>query len=196
MQCSSDVSTIVTKVKQRLPSKSRLHEVFYVSQRTLRNAFRNPALIGVQIIMSIFLGILFSLIYMNTDRSMDTGLKNRLGAIFFIASNQVFGSLSALDVFIKERNLFQHENASGYYHVSTYFLSKLICDIIPLRTIPSVLFSVIAYFTIGFQQTVTKYFIFFSGILTTTLCASSLCFAISASVEVFGKNFHYFLNIL
>ncbi|CAM4863354.1 unnamed protein product [Rotaria socialis] len=179
-------SSIVMRLKDRLPDKSRLHEIFYVSQRTLRNAFRNPGLIGVQTIMSVFLGILIGLIYMNTDRSMDTGLKNRIGAIFFIATNQVFSSLSALDIFIRERQLFQHENASGYYHVSTYFISKLICDIIPLRTIPSVLFSVIAYFSIGFQQTAAKYFIFFFGILATTLCSSSLCFVVSASVEVFG----------
>ncbi|CAF3391299.1 unnamed protein product [Rotaria sp. Silwood1] len=179
-------SPVVTIDTPQLPKKSRLQEIFYVSQRTFRNAFRNPALVGMQTAMSIFLGVLIGLIYMNTDRSLDSGLKNRIGAIFFIVTNQVFGSLSALDVFIKERNLFQHENASGYYHVSTYFISKLICDIIPLRTIPSVLFSVIAYFMIGFQQTFTKYFIFFFGILTTTLCSSSLCFVISASVQVFG----------
>ncbi|CAF2953683.1 unnamed protein product [Rotaria sp. Silwood2] len=186
MNILSNSSPIVTIDTLRLPKKSRQHEIFYVSQRTFRNAFRNPALVGMQTAMSIFLGVLIGLIYMNTDRSLDSGLKNRIGAIFFIVTNQVFGSLSALDVFIKERSLFQHENASGYYHVSTYFISKLICDIIPLRTIPSVLFSVIAYFMIGFQQTVTKYFIFFFGILTTTFCSSSLCFVISASVQVFG----------
>lgn len=173
-------------IKQDIRKKSRLSEIFYVSQRTLRNAFRNPALIGMQTGVSIFLGVLIGLIYLNTNDSMDVGLKNRIGAIFFITTNQVFGSLSALDLFIKERPLFQHENVSGYYHVSTYFMSKLLCDVIPLRLIPSILFSVIAYFMIGFQKTVEKYFIFLLGIYSTTICASSLCFFISASVRVFG----------
>jgi ATP-binding cassette subfamily G (WHITE) protein 2 len=136
--------------------------------------------------ISIFLGVLIGLIYLKTDDSRDIGLKNRLGAIFFITTNQVFGSLSALDLFIKERPLFQHENVSGYYHVSTYFMSKLLCDVIPLRLIPSILFSIISYFMIGFQRTIEKYLIFLLGIYSTTICASSFCFFISASVRVFG----------
>ncbi len=186
---SSSANTLRTATMDtpKLPKKSRLSEILYVSQRTLRNAFRNPALIGMQTGVSIFLGVLIGLIYINTDRSIDVGLKNRLGAIFFIVTNQVFGSLSALDLFIKERALFQHENVSGYYHVSTYFIAKLLCDVVPLRTIPSILFSVIAYFMLGFQRTVVKYFIFFFGIFSTTICASSLCFLVSASVRVFGK---------
>ncbi|UJR11225.1 hypothetical protein I4U23_015408 [Adineta vaga] len=170
----------------KLPKKSRLSETFYVAQRTLRNAFRNPALIGMQTGVSIFLGILIGLIYIRMDHSIDTGVKNRLGAIFFIVTNQVFGSLSALDLFIKERPLFQHENVSGYYHVSTYFIAKILCDIIPLRTIPSILFSSIAYFMIGFQRTAAKFFIFFFGIYITSLCASSFCFFVSASVRVYA----------
>jgi ATP-binding cassette subfamily G (WHITE) protein 2 len=193
---SSKGSLVVTPNTREVRKKSRLFEILYVSQRTFRNAFRNPALVGMQTGVSIFLGVLIGLIYINTDNSMDIGVKNRLGAIFFIVTNQVFGSLSALDLFIKERPLFQHENVSGYYHVSTYFMSKILCDIIPLRTIPSILFSVIAYFMIGFQRTVVKYFIFFFGIFCTTICASSLCFFVSASVRVFGKKLISFKLIL
>jgi ATP-binding cassette subfamily G (WHITE) protein 2 len=186
---SSSPSTFSTMISSMVEvrKKSRLHEIFYVSQRTFRNAFRNPALVGMQTGVSIFLGILIGIIYINTDRSDKIGVPNRLGAAFFIVTNQVFGSLSALDLFIKERPLFQHENVSGYYHVSTYFMSKLLCDVIPLRTIPSILFSVIAYFMIGFQRTVAKYFIFLFAIFSTAICASSLCFLVSASVQVFGN---------
>ena len=186
----------ITENQLRTPSNSkpigkisRLKEIYYVSQRTLRNAFRNPALVGMQIGVSVFLGVLIGLIYLNTDRTIDKGVKNRLGAMFFIATNQVFSSLSALDLFIKERPLFQHENISGYYHVSTYFMAKLICDILPLRTIPAILFSVSAYFMIGFQRAVIKYFIFLLGIFCTTISAASLCFFVSASVRVFGKTY-------
>jgi ATP-binding cassette subfamily G (WHITE) protein 2 len=109
-----------------------------------------------------------------------------MGAIFFIITNQVMANLSAIELFLKERVLFIHQNASGYYHVSTYFIAKLVCDLIPLRIIPSILFSTIVYFMIGFQRTVEKFFIFYLGILCTTLCGASVCFLFSASVEVFG----------
>ena len=42
-----------------------------------------------------------------------------------------------------------HENASGFYRVSVYFIAKLVCDIIPLRFIPLVFFATIAYFMLG-----------------------------------------------
>ena len=74
------------------------------------------------------------------------------------------------------------------------FFAKLLCDILPLRTIPSILFSVSAYFMIGFQKVVEKYFIFLLGIFSTTLTASSLCFFVSASVRVYGKSSFFILN--
>jgi ATP-binding cassette subfamily G (WHITE) protein 2 len=133
------------------------------------------------------LAILVGLIYLNINDTIDTGVKNRSGAIFFIVTNQVFSNLSALDLFIKERILFVHENVSGYYHVLTFFLSKIICDIIPLRTIPAIVFSIIVYFMMGFQRSVEKFFIFFFGVWITSICSSSLCFFVSATVQNFGN---------
>ncbi len=162
-------------------------EMFYVSQRTLRNSFRNSSVLIVHTIVPVLLALLIGFLYMNTDRTLSKGIKNRLGAIFFIVTNQVFLNLSGLELFIKERQLFVHENASGYYGTSTYFISKLICDIIPMRFIPSVLFSMIVYYLIGFQRTATKFLIFLLDIFTTSVCTSSVIFFISASVPDFGE---------
>jgi ATP-binding cassette subfamily G (WHITE) protein 2 len=79
--------------KIRLVTKSRLNDLFYLSQRTFRNSFRNPALAILQTIISIFLAILVGLIYLNINDTIDTGVKNRSGAIFFIVTNQVFSNL-------------------------------------------------------------------------------------------------------
>ena len=167
--------------------KSHKMELFYVSQRTLRTTFRNPAILVMQIAVPMFLAILIGILFWKIQLPYDSGTRNRLGVIFFIVANQVFGNLSALEIFIKERVLFTHEIASGYYRVSTYFLSKLFCDLLPMRIIPSILFSVIVYFMIGFQVSAAKFFVFFLGIFATVICASSLCFFISASVRVFGR---------
>ncbi|CAF1062043.1 unnamed protein product [Adineta ricciae] len=167
-------------------STSRFGEMLYVSQRTLRTAFRNPTLVIMQTVVTVLFATLVGLIYLQIDRSEDTGVKNRMGAIFFIVTNQVMANLSAIELFLKERVLFIHENASGYYHVSTYFFAKLLCDMIPLRLIPSMIFSIIVYFMIGFQQTLAKFFIFYLAIFTTTTCGAAFCFLLSASVEVFG----------
>jgi ATP-binding cassette subfamily G (WHITE) protein 2 len=159
----------------------------YVSQRAFRNSFRNGTLMIMQTIVPICLAILAGCLYMNTDHTLDNGVKNRLGAIFFIVSNEVFLNLSALELFMKERVLFAHENASGYYRVSTYFISKLLCDIVLLRLFPSIVFSLISYFMIQFQRTIQKFFIYQLAIFSTAVCSASVCFFVSASVESIGE---------
>ena len=44
---------------------------------------------------------------------------------------------------------FRHENSSGYYRVSAYFLAKIICDVLPLRVLPTIVFAAISYWMIG-----------------------------------------------
>jgi len=183
----NDLSKENKAEKIRFVTKSRLNDLFYLSQRTFRNSFRNPTLFISQISISIVMAILIGLIYLNIDRTTDAGVKNRNGAIFFIVTNEIYESLSALDLFIKERILFVHERVSGYYYVLTYFLSKITCDILSVRTIPTIIFSIIVYFMMGFQRSAEKFFIFCFGLWLTSICASSLCFSISATVKNSGN---------
>jgi len=182
-----NLSTNSKYQNRTLSSKSILFEMWFVFQRSVRNSFRNRTLIIMQTIVPICLAILVGCLYMNTDKTIDNGVKNRFGAIFFIVSNQVFINLSALELFMKERLLFAHENASGYYRVSTYFVSKLICDILLLRLIPSIAFSFLSYFLIQFQQQIDKFFIYQLAIFSTAVCSASVCFFVSASVKTIGK---------
>lgn len=63
--------------------------------------------------------------------------------------NQIFGTMTSLELFIAERKIFVHENANGFYRVSVYFLSKVTCDIIPLRLLPVIVFSCVCYWMVG-----------------------------------------------
>ena len=63
--------------------------------------------------------------------------------------NQAFSNMSSIELFIKERKIFMHESSNGFYRVSVYFLSKIFCDIIPVRLIPVAVFSAVAYWMIG-----------------------------------------------
>ena len=42
-----------------------------------------------------------------------------------------------------------HENASGYYRVTVFFLAQVLSDLIPKRIIPVCFYAVIVYFMIG-----------------------------------------------
>ncbi|CAF1666801.1 unnamed protein product [Adineta ricciae] len=168
------------------PDRSLLSDFFYVSQRTLRNAIRNYALLTWQIAVAIILGVLTGLLYYQLPRTTDTGVQNRLGCIFFIVVNQIFSTATALEPFIKERALFIHENVSGYYSITTLFFAKLVCDLLPMRVIPSVVFSLISYYMVGLQKTVAKFLVFLLTIFMANVFGSAICFFTAASMSVFA----------
>ncbi|CAF1019704.1 unnamed protein product [Rotaria magnacalcarata] len=173
--------------EQGAPARTFMMEIFYVSQRTLKNAIRNPALFLSQIVVAIVLGLLVGLVFNNMENSVDPGVQNRLGAIFFIIVSQIFSTVTALEPFLKERALFIHENVSGYYRITTFFIAKLLCDVLPMRIIPSIIFSLIAYFMTGLQQSGGQFFVFLLTIFMASVFGSATCFFISAIIDMFGK---------
>ncbi|CAF2120683.1 unnamed protein product [Rotaria magnacalcarata] len=87
-------------------------EIFYLSQRTLRNSLRNPALALSQISVSIILGAMIGLLFYDLKNTTDSGVQNRLCAIFVISLNQIFINVTAIDALLKERALFIHVSFS------------------------------------------------------------------------------------
>ncbi|CAF1226273.1 unnamed protein product [Rotaria sordida] len=60
-------------------------EIFYLSQRTLRNTVRNPALALSQTLVSIVIGLLAGLLFYNLKRTIEPGVQNRLAVALIIA---------------------------------------------------------------------------------------------------------------
>ncbi|CAF4157474.1 unnamed protein product, partial [Adineta steineri] len=176
----------ISRVEKGAPGRSFGMEIYYVSQRTLRNAIRDPALFLSQVVVSIVLGLLVGLVFYDMDNTIDPGIQNRLGAIFFIIVSQIFSTVTALEPFLKERALFIHEHNSGYYRIPTFFFAKLLCDVLPMRIIPSIVFSLIAYFMSGLQRSAGQFFVFLVTIFMSSVFGSAMCFFISACIKTFA----------
>ncbi len=101
------------RMRQSSVVRSPTTEFFYVSQRTLRNAIRNPALFLSQLLVAVIMGLLVGLVFYDMELTTDPGVQNRLGAIFFIVVSQIFSTMTAIEPLIKERVLFIH--VSVYY---------------------------------------------------------------------------------
>ncbi|XP_060793656.1 broad substrate specificity ATP-binding cassette transporter ABCG2 isoform X2 [Neoarius graeffei] len=164
-------------------STSFCHQFKWVLKRTFRNLMLNPQTSIAQIGVTVFLALVVGAIFFNVS-SNKSGIQNRMGALFFITTNQCFGSLSSAELFITERKLFLHEYVSGYYRVSVYFLCKLLSDILTLRTFPAIIFSVVAYWLIGFKGAVGPFFFFMLTVAMTAYTATSMVMAISADQNV------------
>lgn len=98
--------------QQGIAARSMGVEIYYVAQRTLRNAVRSPEVFLAQIMMSLVMGLLVGLVFFNLQNTVTPGIQNRLGTLFFIIMNQVFGTLSALEPLLRERVLFIHVSRS------------------------------------------------------------------------------------
>ncbi|RXN08401.1 ATP-binding cassette sub-family G member 2-like protein [Labeo rohita] len=89
----------------------------------------------------------------------------------------------------------RHEYISGYYRVSVYFLSKILSEVLFLRTIPVIIFSCVIYWMIGLKSTPAAFFIFLFSIILVTHTATSMTLAISADQRVVAIAC-IFLNII
>ncbi|KTG41286.1 hypothetical protein cypCar_00032697 [Cyprinus carpio] len=149
-------------------STSFFHQFNWVLKRTFRNLMLNPQTSFAQIGVMIFLALVVGAIFFGVEEN-SSGIQNRCASFI---TNQCFSSISSVELFITERKLFVHEYISGYYRVSVYFLSKILSDVLTLRTIPAVIFSCVAYWMIGLKASAEAFFIFmfsivliFSGLL-------------------------------
>ncbi|XP_051773651.1 broad substrate specificity ATP-binding cassette transporter ABCG2c isoform X2 [Ctenopharyngodon idella] len=185
-QISDGLDPEVTKGDRVSYATPFYYQLLLVSGRTVRNILRNPQTSYAQLFLNIFFGILVGLIYYQIPHTLPEALQNRTGAFFFLVINMVFGNLSAVELFISERVLFIHENSSGFYRTSVYFLSKVFADLIPNRILPVFIFSAIPYFMMGLKPDVEAFFLYCLTMSMVSLSAVSLAFLVSASVGSFA----------
>ncbi|XP_058236567.1 broad substrate specificity ATP-binding cassette transporter ABCG2b [Hemibagrus wyckioides] len=181
-------SDYITTSKRSTPSYVTpfFHQLNMLSRRTALNLLRNPQTSYAQMALNILFGVMVGLIYFQMPHTLPEGLQNRTGAFFFLIINMVFANLSAVELFINERALFVHENSSGYYRTSVYFLSKVFVDLIPNRLIPIFVFSAISYYMMGLKPAFVAFLCFALTMSLVSLAAVSLAFLASASVSSFA----------
>lgn len=173
----------IVSSKVRGYQKPWIHYQFYIlSRRTWRNLHRNPQLMlahyAIAIVLAVFLGFLF---YGLTDDLK--GFQNRLGFFFFLLALFGFSTLTSLTVFAPERLLFLRERSKGYYHPISYYLSKVVFDIVPLRIIAPTLTGCIVYPMTGLLPTWPEFFKFILFIVLFNLAAALILLCIGICVR-------------
>uniref|UniRef100_H2YBJ5 ABC transporter domain-containing protein n=1 Tax=Ciona savignyi TaxID=51511 RepID=H2YBJ5_CIOSA len=157
-----------------------------LSKRAFQNVIRNPLASVGTLVLNLIVGVVFGLLYYQVDDSPDTGTQNRFGVLFFITTNLLFGSISAIEIFVKEKEIFVHEYVSGYYRVISYFLAKLVADLIPMRTISPIIFCSVTYWMVGLKADPASFFTFVLLVLLTGYAAVSIALFFSASFNSFA----------
>lgn len=151
-----------------------LRQFVIISQRTWRNLYRNPMLMLTHYAIAILLAVLSGFLFYGLTDDIK-GFQNRLGLFFFVLALFGFSTLSSLTVFATERSVFIRERANGYYAPITYFASKVLFDIIPLRIIPPVIMGSIIYPMTGLVADFPHFFKFILILVLFNLAATAIC---------------------
>ncbi|XP_074084233.1 broad substrate specificity ATP-binding cassette transporter ABCG2 [Macrotis lagotis] len=159
------------------------HQLKWVSKRSFKNLLRSPQASIAQVIITTFLGLVVGAIFYGLKND-PTGIQNRAGVLFFLTNNQCFSSVSAVELLVVEKKLFIHEYVSGYYRVSSYFFAKVLSDLLPMRVLPSIIFTCITYFMLGLKPTAEAFFIMMFTLMMVAYTASSMALAIAAGQSV------------
>ncbi|XP_075840072.1 broad substrate specificity ATP-binding cassette transporter ABCG2 [Microtus pennsylvanicus] len=169
--------------KETTYTTSFCHQLRWIARRSFKNLLGNPQASVAQLIVTIVLALIIGAIYFDLKND-SSGIQNRAGVLFFLTTNQCFTSVSAVELFVVEKKLFIHEYISGYYRVSSYFFGKLISDLLPMRFLPSVIFTCILYFMLGLKNEVGAFFIMMFSLMMVAYTASSMALAIAAGQSV------------
>ncbi|KAF8983759.1 hypothetical protein BGZ46_009635 [Entomortierella lignicola] len=156
-----------------------------LADRTLKNIYRDPMLMLSHYCMSIFLGLLCGALFYKVTNDIP-GFQNRMGVFFFMCALFGFSCLSILPSFAHERILFVRERANGYYSPLTYYLSKVLFDIVPLRVIPPMLMGLIIYNMVGLVDGWKEFGKFFLVVVLFNFTASGVCLMIGIICEEIG----------
>eukprot|EP00817_Percolomonadidae_sp_ATCC50343_P003641 CAMPEP_0117424024 /NCGR_PEP_ID=MMETSP0758-20121206/4527_1 /TAXON_ID=63605 /ORGANISM="Percolomonas cosmopolitus, Strain AE-1 (ATCC 50343)" /LENGTH=692 /DNA_ID=CAMNT_0005207557 /DNA_START=671 /DNA_END=2745 /DNA_ORIENTATION=+ len=158
---------------------SFMTQLWALSLRALTNIRRDFFLFPAHFISSILIGLTLGIVYWQQGDNFNS-VQNRLGANFFILTVLSFTSMSALELFTSERVIYVGERANGYYNALSYFVTKVLFDILPLRILPAIIMGSICYYMINFRNPFAHFAYFILVLVLFNVASTCLCIAVAA----------------
>ncbi|KAJ9454369.1 putative ATP-dependent permease [Diplonema papillatum] len=139
-------------------------ELLIVGQRGYQSLMGSYYLVMCHIVVTMVLGGVLLLFYSRQPLGL-SGIMNRSGCLTFTMLLLGFSSLSALELFLIERDVYVRERNNRYYGSLSYFLTKIMYDILPLRILPPLFLGAVTYNQMGLRTDNPVYFLTFLYVL-------------------------------
>ncbi|KZS92538.1 hypothetical protein SISNIDRAFT_486560 [Sistotremastrum niveocremeum HHB9708] len=153
-----------------------------LSGRAFKNMYRDPALLLAHYSAAILVAVICGVLVRNVSNDI-AGFQNRLGIFFFTLALFGFSCLSSLSLFANERVLFIRERSNGYYSTFTYFASKVLFDLVPLRIVPSLVYGGLIYGLLGLVPRVAEFWKFMLTLVLFNLTTATLILLLSVAIS-------------
>ncbi|XP_041910081.1 ATP-binding cassette sub-family G member 3-like [Arvicola amphibius] len=155
------------------------HQFWWIICRSLKNFKGFPRITVIWAIITVLLAVIVGITF-RVLRNDCTEVQTRAGLLFLLTVFQCITSVTAGEILVIDRDRFPHEHTSGYYRVLSYFLGKLLAELVPRRLFPSIIFTVIVFIIAGVNTDVKGFFTMIFTIMMLTTSASSLPLSIGA----------------
>ncbi|XP_035309023.1 ATP-binding cassette sub-family G member 3 isoform X2 [Cricetulus griseus] len=155
------------------------HQLWWIICRSFKNFQGFPRVTAIQTIIIVTMAVAVG----TTSRILRndcTEGQTRANLLFLLTIFQVITSISAGELFVIDTDRFLHEHTSGYYSMSSYFLGKLLAELVPRRLLPSITFTVIVFFIAGIITDAKGFFTMLFTIMMLAYSTSSLPLSIGA----------------
>ncbi|XP_013008140.3 broad substrate specificity ATP-binding cassette transporter ABCG2-like [Cavia porcellus] len=169
-QLSDGQKKRISAFKEFTYATSFWHQLRWISWRSLKNFLGDRQTSIIQLIITFIEGLLMGAFYLGIKNDC-AEVQNRSWMLYMLTVSHCVSYLSAVQLFLGEKKLLMHEYMSGYYGVPSYFLGKLLSDLLPRRLLQSFMYTCILYFIIGLKPTVEAFFIM---VLTLLMAACSV----------------------
>ncbi|KAH8091409.1 P-loop containing nucleoside triphosphate hydrolase protein [Cristinia sonorae] len=163
--------------------KNGLYRTGVLMERNAINYSRNLLAYGVRAGMYIGMGVMLATIWVNLAQTSDK-VNDRLSVHFFSVAFLGFMSVAGIPAFLEERQVFMRERLNGLYGPGAYVLANSIVSI-PYLFLCSLLFSVLAYWSIGLHPGAGHFFRFLGVLFLAVYTAESQCMVVAAALPIF-----------
>ncbi|XP_065906198.1 broad substrate specificity ATP-binding cassette transporter ABCG2-like isoform X2 [Dysidea avara] len=150
----------------------------------IKKLYRNPVKTLMHTIVLSAIALAMGIFYYQVDDDY-TGFQNKVGAFYYIALIMLFSGLSQALWVKRDKLIFIHHVARGYYRTSLYLICYFCLDVIPPRIVAPIAFAIISYWMIGFKNVLSKFMIYVTTLVLTCLAGSTIVLSNAASQDNF-----------
>jgi ABC-type multidrug transport system ATPase subunit/ABC-type multidrug transport system permease subunit len=144
---SADLPEMVFGEKRAANSVTQMK---FVVARCIQAYWRTPSYNMTRMLIAVFLGLVFGLVFVDATYTTYSGLNSGIGLIYMAALFNAFVSFeSVLPVVFAERPAFYRERASQTYNAFWYFVGSRLVEV-PYTFVSGALFTAVFYPLVGF----------------------------------------------
>lgn len=157
--------------------------VLVLTHRSFKKSYRDVIAYGVRIAMYLGLAIMMGTVWLRLDDNQSS-IQPFINALFFSSAFLSFMAVAYIPAFLEDRLTFVKERSNGLYGSAAFLLSNFIIGL-PYLFLISCLFSIVAYWLVGFQPTAKAFFTCIMWLFLDLLAAESLVVLLSSIFPLF-----------